>query len=145
MALTIDDAPYLGLKSRPRRAGESRLGEILDVLAAHQARATFFLMSHEDGQHWYRHECKRVLAEGHEFGNHGTVDESHAALPPTVLRQRMVHCGRLLRQLHDQRNGGKAPWRKWYRPGGGLWNSTMLEANDAAVPVPPTTWGRCPP
>ena len=37
VALTIDDAPYLGLKSRPRRAGESRLSQILDVLAQHNA------------------------------------------------------------------------------------------------------------
>src|SRR5437870_3879708 len=57
MALTIDDAPDA--------EGTRR---ILDVLARHGARATFFLLAHNiAGNEELMH---RLLAEGHEIGNH---------------------------------------------------------------------------
>ena len=43
LALTVDDAPYLGWKAGPRLNGESYLAEILDVLALHEAKATFMV------------------------------------------------------------------------------------------------------
>lgn len=57
VALTFDDGP-----SEPYTA------EILDILRAHRAPATFFLC----GENAERHPelVRRILAEGHEIGNH---------------------------------------------------------------------------
>jgi len=56
VALTFDDGPSPDTE------------RVLDVLAAHGARATFFMV----GQHAERHArtARRVAAEGHEVGNH---------------------------------------------------------------------------
>src|SRR2546423_9118831 len=56
VALTFDDGPSPDTE------------RVLDALAAHDARATFFMV----GQHAERHArtARRVAAEGHEVGNH---------------------------------------------------------------------------
>src|SRR5437016_5065317 len=62
MALTIDDGP----DATGTRA-------ILDVLARHGARATFFLLA--DNIRGNEELVSRLLAEGHEIGNHMLRDE----------------------------------------------------------------------
>jgi peptidoglycan/xylan/chitin deacetylase (PgdA/CDA1 family) len=121
IALTIDDAPYLGNKHRPRKQGESQMSEILDVLKEHNAKATFMIMSHEDGQKWYADVVKRAVDEGHELGNHGTIDEAAAALSPEAFQKKFDHCDRLLRALQGEKT------QKWFRPGSGAWNKPMLQ------------------
>ena len=56
MALTFDDGP------------SSWTGELLDVLAAHGAHATFFLIGEFVPEH--AGVVRRALAEGHEIGSH---------------------------------------------------------------------------
>jgi peptidoglycan/xylan/chitin deacetylase (PgdA/CDA1 family) len=124
IALTIDDCPYLGNKNKPRKQGESRIAEILDVLKENNAKATFMVMSHEDGQEWYGKLLTRAVAEGHELGNHGTVDETAAALPTSgddSFEEHFNHCDQLLRKLQGDRP------MKWFRPGGGMWTKPMLD------------------
>ena len=140
IALTIDDVPYLGHKSGPRRDGASRLAEILDVLRLHGARATFFVMSHEDGERWHGDTVRRAVAEGHELGNHGTVDEAMASLPAEACAAKIAHCDRYLTRLGNEttataaavdgarRAATTANAIKWFRPGGGRWNEPMLRA-----------------
>jgi peptidoglycan-N-acetylglucosamine deacetylase len=57
VALTFDDGPDAGVTPR-----------ILDILRSHGARATFFVI----GRHAEAHPdlIERILAEGHELGNH---------------------------------------------------------------------------
>ncbi|MFB9890686.1 polysaccharide deacetylase family protein [Planobispora takensis] len=64
VALTFDDGP-----------GE-HTGALLDTLAAHRARATFFVLGGMVEQNGGE-DLRRMVAEGHELGNHGW---SHAAL-----------------------------------------------------------------
>ncbi|CAA9565494.1 MAG: hypothetical protein AVDCRST_MAG19-2210, partial [uncultured Thermomicrobiales bacterium] len=104
VALTIDDAPHPALTPA-----------ILDVLAAHGARATFFLL----GGHVPGNETilRRLVAEGHELGNHLLTDAPSIRLPPDEFE-------RQLRQTHDL----LAPFGpvRWFRPGSGWFNRRML-------------------
>jgi peptidoglycan-N-acetylglucosamine deacetylase len=92
VALTFDDGP-----------DPVTTPQVLDVLAAHGARATFFMLGKLAARH--PHLVARVKAEGHEIGNHSwdhpslaTLDK--AGLEQQILRTREVlghHGGPLLR------------------------------------------------
>ena len=105
VALTFDDSPHA--TSTPR---------ILDVLAAHDARATFFVI----GEHVAGNEevVRRLIAEGHELGNHMLSDAPSARLPAAEF-------ARQLRQTHEMltRFG---PVR-WFRPGHTWFTRRMLD------------------
>lgn len=110
VALTLDDGP-----------DAARTPEILDVLRAHDARATFFLIS----SHAAGHDALvgRIVAEGHELGNHLTRDEHSAALAPAAFEGAMREAGAALARF--------APAR-WLRPGGGRYTAAMLDAMERA-------------
>ena len=57
IALTFDDGPH------PRKTLQ-----ILDILAEYKIRATFFLIG--ENVEYYPEAAKRIIAEGHEIGNH---------------------------------------------------------------------------
>lgn len=57
IALTFDDGPH------PRLTPE-----ILDILKKYDVKATFFLVGENVGR--YPHLVERILADGHEIGNH---------------------------------------------------------------------------
>jgi peptidoglycan/xylan/chitin deacetylase (PgdA/CDA1 family) len=104
VALTFDDSPHETLTPR-----------ILDVLAAHDARATFFII----GEHVAGNEdiVRRLVAEGHELGNHMLADApSHRLSAAEFERQ--------LRQMHEL----LTPFGpvRWFRPGHGWFNRRML-------------------
>jgi peptidoglycan/xylan/chitin deacetylase (PgdA/CDA1 family) len=105
VALTFDDSPHA--TSTPR---------ILDVLAAHDARATFFII----GEHVAGNEeiVRRLIAEGHEVGNHMLSDAPSARLPADEFE-------RQLRQTHEL----LAPFGpvQWFRPGHTWFNRRMLD------------------
>ena len=105
IGLSFDDSPHATLTPR-----------ILDVLAAHGAHATFFMV----GDHVVGNEqiVRRLIAEGHEVGNHMMSDSSSAALPPAEFE-------RQLRQTHAL----LAPFGpvRWFRPGHGWFNRRMLD------------------
>ncbi|HRJ73484.1 MAG TPA: polysaccharide deacetylase family protein [Terrimicrobiaceae bacterium] len=73
--LTIDDGP-----------DERDTPEMLDVLARHRARATFFVIGQKVRAH--PHLCRRILAEGHSLGNH---TQSHPAPYWWILPRPFVH------------------------------------------------------
>jgi len=123
VALSIDDVPFLGHKSGPHKQGESHFAEILDILKEYHVRATIMVMSHEDGQSWYPGLLQRAVREGHELGNHGTIDEMAANLPQDEFETKFESCHAyisLLQPGFDKRR------YKWFRPGGGRWTSLML-------------------
>jgi peptidoglycan/xylan/chitin deacetylase (PgdA/CDA1 family) len=104
VALTIDDAPHPALTPA-----------ILDTLAAHGARATFFLFGNRvPGNEGI---VRRLVAEGHELGNHLLTDAPSIRLPADEFE-------RQLRQTHDL----LAPFGpvRWFRPGSGWFNRRML-------------------
>jgi peptidoglycan/xylan/chitin deacetylase (PgdA/CDA1 family) len=71
VALTIDDGPHA--KTSPA---------LLDVLRAHHVRATFFVI----GENVKKHPelARRMVAEGHDVGNH---TQSHLPLDTLTTRQ----------------------------------------------------------
>ena len=105
VALTFDDSPHA--TSTPR---------ILDILAAHEARATFFII----GEHVAGNEevVRRLIAEGHELGNHMLSDAPSARLSAAEFE-------RQLRQTHELL-AGFGPVR-WFRPGHTWFNRRMLD------------------
>lgn len=78
-ALTFDDGP--SLKTTPR---------LLDLLAHHRARATFFLL----GSNVRRAPelARRVAAEGHELALHGNMHWPMALSPPWMIRNEIHKC-----------------------------------------------------
>lgn len=104
VALTIDDGP-----------DPATTPEILDLLAASEARATFFLI----GERMSRNEAvvSRIVEEGHELGNHLTRDEPSIRLSPDEFERALTEAHDVLSQF--------APVR-WVRPGSGWYNDSML-------------------
>jgi peptidoglycan/xylan/chitin deacetylase (PgdA/CDA1 family) len=105
VALTIDDSPHATLTPR-----------ILDALAEHDAHATFFVI----GAHVPGNEAvlRRIVAEGHELGNHLLTDAPSARLLSDEFANQ-------LRQTHEL----LAPYGpvRWFRPGHGWFHRPMLD------------------
>lgn len=104
VALTIDDGP-----------DPATTAPILDLLARHQARATFFLIS----QNLAGNEAvvRRSVDEGHELANHMTTDEPTIKLDPAEFERQLVEAHRVLTRFSEVR---------WFRPGSGWYNEKML-------------------
>ena len=105
VALTFDDSPHA--TSTPR---------ILDVLAAHDARATFFVIS----EHVAGNEeiVRRLIAEGHEVGNHMLSDAPSARLPAAEFERQLLQSHEMLTRFGPVR---------WFRPGHTWFTRRMLE------------------
>ena len=105
VALSFDDSPHATLTPR-----------ILDVLAAHDARATFFMI----GEHVAGNEevVRRLVAEGHELGNHMMSDAPSARLPAAEFERQLLQTHELLAPFGPVR---------WFRPGHGWFNRRMLD------------------
>ena len=86
IAITFDDGPH------PRYTPE-----ILDILAKHGAKATFFAVG--VNAETYPHIIRRILAEGHELGNH-TYNHYHTQkMECDVLRRDILACSEALRKI----------------------------------------------
>jgi peptidoglycan/xylan/chitin deacetylase (PgdA/CDA1 family) len=102
--LTFDDGPHPELTDA-----------VLDVLARHDARATFFLIGERiAGQ---ERSVARIVAEGHEIGNHLMRDEASILLPRNQFSRDLRATQELL-----------APYQRvrWWRPGSGWLTSSMV-------------------
>ncbi len=105
VALTIDDAPHPTLTPR-----------ILDVLATHHARVTFFVIgAHVPGN---EHVLHRMVVDGHELGNHDFHDYPSIRLSAAEFAQQ-VH------RTHQQL-ASFGPIR-FFRPASGWFNQRMLQ------------------
>jgi peptidoglycan-N-acetylglucosamine deacetylase len=105
VALTFDDSPHA--TSTPR---------ILDVLAEHDARATFFMI----GEYVTGNEeiVRRLIDEGHEVGNHMLSDAPSAHLPAAEFERQLLETHQVLDPFGPVR---------WFRPGHGWFNRRMLD------------------
>jgi peptidoglycan/xylan/chitin deacetylase (PgdA/CDA1 family) len=104
VALSIDDGP-----------DASATPGILAVLAEHDARATFFVISGRvPGNELL---LERLVAEGHELGNHMTSDTPSIALGPEEFERRLL-------EAHAVLSNYAVPG--WFRPGSGWFDGPML-------------------
>jgi peptidoglycan-N-acetylglucosamine deacetylase len=105
VALTLDDGPHDGTTTA-----------LLDVLARHRARATFFLISgHVPGNEPL---VARIVREGHEIGNHFTEDQRSIDLTPAEFEESLLEADSVLSAF--------APLR-WARPGSGWYDARMVQ------------------
>lgn len=104
VALTIDDGPD---------AEDSQ--KILQVLNAYDAHATFFIIT--DYIPGNEDILRRMIAEGHELGNHLTVDEPSIQLPLETFEAKLLQADRILSRYAEMH---------WLRPGSGWYNDEML-------------------
>jgi peptidoglycan/xylan/chitin deacetylase (PgdA/CDA1 family) len=105
VALTIDDGP-----------DPSTTPLILAELRRQGARATFFVIT----EHVERQEglVRRLVAEGHEVGNHFTRDRPSIRLSPRAFESDLLQAHRALTTFGPV---------KWARPGSGWYSRAMLE------------------
>lgn len=71
------------------------LGRFLDLLAAHAARATFFVVGRDLDTELARRRVREVAAAGHEIGNHTFSHPSarpFSALPGAARRREILDC-----------------------------------------------------
>lgn len=115
IALTIDDFPNPNDLSISFR--------LLDVLRSYNARCTFFTI----GSHVEKYEnsseiqalFERLIADGHEIGNHGWRDEKAIRLSENELCQQIIETETTITNY--------IPFdKKWFRPGSGFFNQTMI-------------------
>ena len=104
VALTLDDGP-----------DPAHTPEILALLGAHDARATFFLISERVAGR--EALVSSIVAQGHELGNHLTRDEQSAQLSAEQFEAAAREAGAVLARF--------APVR-WLRPGSGFYSDSML-------------------
>jgi peptidoglycan/xylan/chitin deacetylase (PgdA/CDA1 family) len=106
VALTFDDGPHPDITPR-----------LLDVLARHGARATFFLIG--DRLAGSEALLARMAAEGHELANHLMHDEPSVLLPDQEFQRQLSQVNSLL-----------APYgaSRWFRPGSGWLTPRMLRS-----------------
>lgn len=109
VALTIDDGP--DPRTTPR---------ILDVLERHDASATFFLIAGRVSGN--EATVQRIVAEGHELGNHMVADRPSIDLEPGHFE----HC---LERAHDILARWQPP--AWFRPASGWYDKDMIDTVEA--------------
>ncbi|MCA1656565.1 MAG: polysaccharide deacetylase family protein, partial [Actinobacteria bacterium] len=104
VALTFDDGPHAALTHG-----------VLDVLARHGAAATFFVIGERvDGN---EDVLARIVAEGHELGNHLMHDEASILLPRDRFLRDLARTTALLAGYQDV---------TWWRPGSGWMTPSMV-------------------
>ncbi len=104
VALTFDDGPHPGLTDA-----------VLEVLARHEAAATFFLI----GERVTGNEdvVARIATQGHELGNHMMTDEPSVLLSGDRFERDLAAARRLLAPYQDV---------TWWRPGSGWMTPSMV-------------------
>ena len=105
-ALTFDDGP--GPESTPG---------LLEVLARHRAKATFFLVGERIQANPSLVEA--IAAAGHEIANHLMRDERSVLIPDPQFRRDLARTTELL--------SPHGPVR-WFRPGSGVFTPRMLRS-----------------
>ncbi|MEJ2862038.1 polysaccharide deacetylase family protein [Actinomycetospora flava] len=109
-ALTVDDGP-----------DPATTPALLEVLARHGARATFFLLGERATEH--PGLVARIAAAGHELGNHTWRDEPTWRLPLDEFAAKLADTQRALEEHGPVR---------WFRPGSGWPTARHLAITEGA-------------
>ena len=88
VALTYDDGPNPPYTER-----------LLDVLAKHNVKVTFFMIGNRIEKH--PETVNRVIAEGHQIGNHSYSHPLLGFLPPIYVRREIERTDALLQRCHS--------------------------------------------
>ena len=116
VALSFDDGP----------SGDNTEA-LLDMLAARNVHATFFLCGYRIEA--YPDQCTHLARAGHELGIHGYSHGCFDAMSPAALRAELDITARLIRE-----NAGVCP--TLVRPPCGAWNDSVCGiARDAGLSV----------
>lgn len=116
-ALTFDDGP--GPYS----------DRIMDTLAAHGAKATFFMNGYK--VRTYAKQIQRMVAEGHQIANHTYNHPVLASSSATTVRNEITGTANALTEVTGLIGTGNTGF--YLRPPYGSWNNTTLSL--AGVPV----------
>lgn len=109
VALTIDDVP-----SKYTR-------EILNVLDANDAHATFFVIGSQVVGH--DETLQQLVRKGNELGNHAMYDEPSRSLSDDTLTAQIHSVEEMIEQAYDSINAGQPP--RYFRPGSGFFSQRM--------------------
>lgn len=130
LRLTFDDGP-----------SSEWTPPILDLLAAHNVKATFFVI----GQHILGREplLKRMVAEGHAVGNHTLTHARLPALDEAGVRVELEACSRLIQLAGgDEPAYYRAPYLDRATWVDGIAHSLSLLPYDGVAPINPDDWMR---
>lgn len=116
VALTFDDGPFAPVGN-----------QIMDCLALYGGKATFFVVG--DRAASYQEELKRMVAEGHEIGNHTYSHKYLTKLSAAQIQEQIRRCDDAVQAVCGVRPA-------LVRLPGGLKNATVL----ANVPRPIIMW-----
>lgn len=109
IALTIDDAP------------SEFTEEILEILAANGATATFFVIrSQVKGREGI---LRDLVRKGHELGNHAMYDEPSRALSDDALISQITSVEKMISIAYA--SVGLNPPPRYFRPGSGFFHDRM--------------------
>jgi peptidoglycan/xylan/chitin deacetylase (PgdA/CDA1 family) len=110
IALTIDDGP-----------DPATTPKILDLLDRYDAHATFFVLANrmQDNEEL----LLRMVAEGHELGNHLVEDRPSIFHPADEFQARFAQAHATLSRFGEVH---------WFRPGSGLYSREMLTTIEEA-------------
>jgi len=100
--------------------GTEYLNGMLDTLAKHNAKATFFV-----GETWARENpemLKKIYAAGHEIGNHGSNHKDHKKLSHDASYSEIAKCHATVKSILNIEMNLFAP------PGGGYNKATISSA-----------------
>lgn len=103
VAVTIDDGPTGTLTPL-----------LLEVLAAHGARATFFVLG--SGVQAHPDVVREVVAGGHEIGNHGWLDRPAGRLSRADLAEDLARTSSAIERVTGIRPRSMRPGSGWMRP-----------------------------
>ncbi|NJK41004.1 MAG: polysaccharide deacetylase family protein [Acaryochloridaceae cyanobacterium SU_2_1] len=116
VALTIDDGPD------DQRTGKTNTTQkILDILAQHQAKATFFLISNRITPQ-NQGLIAEMIRQGHELGNHLMADEPSINLPLPKFEAALKTAEQKILAAAQVPSGYSL---QWLRPGSGRCNPAM--------------------
>lgn len=110
VALTIDDGPS---------AYTAAIGDLLD---AHGANATFFLIGAQLAGH--ERVLERLVRAGNELGNHAMHDEPSRALADATLVEQIHSVEEMVAAVYA-RAGVAARAPRYFRPGSGFFSKRM--------------------
>lgn len=111
VALTIDDGP------------SEYTGEIMQILKANNATATFFIIGSQVAGH--EQTLQDLIRNGNELGNHAMHDEPSRSLGDTTLIEQIHSVEGLLNEAYAAVNVEPPP--KYFRPGSGFFSERMRQ------------------
>ena len=116
VALTIDDAPT------------EYTGQILGVLKANNASATFFVIGNQVSQR--EDVLKDIISSGSELGNHAMRDEPSLSLSSETLRTQIDQVDESIDLAYNSLNEDRPA--HYFRPGSGFFGRRVLDVAASA-------------